>query len=90
MADGANNKHGWLYRFGVLSLTLVIILGIGSAIFHERLIRLYRVIRLFNQDVIVENFRSMDTIIGNRIVHKADKAITFEKDLRSLCVFRSN
>jgi CubicO group peptidase (beta-lactamase class C family) len=59
-------------------------LGIGSAIFHERLIRLYRVIRLFEQDVIVENFRHMDGIIGTRTVHKADQTKTFEKDPQPL------
>ena len=84
MVADARNKRGWLYRIGVVTLTLVLLLGIGSAIFHERLIRLYRVIRLFDQDVIVENFRHMDGIIGTRTVHKADQAVTIEKDPQSL------
>jgi hypothetical protein len=84
MIVGARNKRGWLYRIGVVTLTLVLLLGIGSAIFHERLFRLYRVIRLFDQDVIVENFRNMDSIIGSRIVHKAGQATAFEKDLKPL------
>ena len=59
-------------------------MGISSAIFHERLIRLYRVIRLFDQDVIVENFRHMDGIIGTRTVHRANQVTTFAKELRPL------
>jgi hypothetical protein len=66
MKPQSRKRHGWLYTFGVVAFVLVLILGIGSAIFHERLIRLYRVIRLFDQDVIVENFRHMDGIIGTR------------------------
>ena len=84
MVSQSRKKHRWLYRIGVVALTLVILLGIGSAIFHERLIRLYRVIRLFDQDAIVENFRHMDSIFGTRTVHKADRAIAFEKDPQPL------
>jgi hypothetical protein len=73
MKPESRKRHGWLFRIGVAAFVLVLILGIGSAIFHERLIRLYRVIRLFDQDVIVENFRHMDKIIGTRTVHKADQ-----------------
>jgi CubicO group peptidase (beta-lactamase class C family) len=73
-------RHGWLYRIGVAAFILVLIMGIGSAVFHERLIRLYRVIRLFDQDVIVENFRNMDGIIGTRTVQKADQVSIIEKD----------
>jgi hypothetical protein len=39
---------------------------------------------LFDQDVIVENFRHMDNIIGRRIVRKAVQATTFEKDPQPL------
>jgi CubicO group peptidase (beta-lactamase class C family) len=84
MKPESRKRHGWLYRIGVVAFVLVLILGIGSAIFHERLIRLYRVIRLFDQDVIVENFRHMDGIIGTRTVHKADQVTTFEKDPQPL------
>ena len=84
MKPESRKRHGWLYRIEVAALILVLILGIGSAIFHERLIRLYRVIRLFDQDVIVENFRHMDGIIGTRTVHKAGQSKTFEKDPRPL------
>ena len=84
MVSQSRKKHGWLYKIGVVGLVLASIMVIGSAIFHERLIRLYRVIRLFDQDVIVENFRHMDGIIGTRTVHKADQAKTFEKDPQPL------
>lgn len=84
MVAGVKRKRGWLYRIGVVTLTLVFLLGIGSAIFHERLSRLYRVIRLFDQDVIVENFRHMDGIIGTRTVHKAIQATTFAKEPQPL------
>jgi CubicO group peptidase (beta-lactamase class C family) len=84
MVSQSRKKHGWLYKFGVSALVMVLFLGIGSAIFHERLIRLYRVIRLFDQDVIVENFRHMDGIIGTRTVHMADQATTFAKDPQPL------
>ena len=80
MKPESRKRHGWLYRIGVAAFILVLIMGIGSAIFHERLVPLYRVIRLFDQDVIVENFSHMDGIIGTRTVHKADQAVTIEKD----------
>jgi CubicO group peptidase (beta-lactamase class C family) len=84
MKPESRKRHGWLFRIGIAAFALVLILGIGSAIFHERLIRLYRVIRLFDQDVIVENFRHMDGIIGTRTVHKADQSETMEKDPQPL------
>lgn len=73
-------SHGWFYKIGVSTLVIVFLLGIGSAIFHKRLMRLYRVIHLFEQDVVVENFRHMDGIFGTRTVHKSDRATTFEID----------
>ena len=76
----AKKKYGWLYKLGISALVVIIFLGIGSAIFHKRLIRLYRVIHLFDQDVIVENFRHMDGIFGTRIVHKSDRSTKFEYD----------
>ena len=84
MVSQSRKKHGWLYKIGVVVLVLTSIMVIGSAIFHERLIRLYRVIRLFDQDVIVENFRNMDGIFGTRIVHKADQATTFATEPQPL------
>jgi hypothetical protein len=77
------------YRIGIVAFVLVLILGIGSAIFHERLIRLYRVIRLFDQDVIVENFRHMDGIIGTRTVHKADQVRQPLRKILSHCQLHS-
>lgn len=84
MSSESRKRRGWLYKIGLAAFVMVLILGIGSALFHERLIRLYRVIMLFDQDVIVENFRHMDNIIGKRIVRKAVQATTFVKDPQPL------
>ena len=84
MSSESRKRRGWLYKIGLAAFVMVLLLGIGSALFHERLIRLYRVIILFDQDVIVENFRHMDNIIGKRIVRKAVQATTFVKDPQPL------
>ena len=84
MSSESRKRRGWLYKIGLAAFVMVLLLGIGSALFHERLIRLYRVIMLFDQDVIVENFRHMDNIIGKRIVRKAVQATTFVKDPQPL------
>lgn len=84
MSSVIKKRHGWRYKLGVSTLVIIVLLGIGSAVFHERLIRLYRVIRLFDQDVIVENFRHMDRIIGTRTVNKAPRPTIFDKDPQPL------
>ena len=84
MMPESRKRHGWLYKSGLVALAVFLLLGMGSAIFHERLIRLYRVVRLFDPDVIVENFRHVDRIFGTRNVRKAGQASTFEEDPRPL------
>lgn len=84
MIPKSKRKHGWLFKTGLTVLILVLILLIGAAFNYQRLIRLYRVITLFDKDVIVENFRHMDKIFNVKVIHKAEKTIIFERDSRPL------
>lgn len=84
MSSDPRKKHGWLYKFGFAALVVVLIVGIGAAFNYQRLIRLYRVVTLFDKDVIVENFRHMDNLFAKKIVHKAEKPSSFERELQPL------
>lgn len=72
------------YKVGLVALVIFLIVGVGAAFNYQRLLRLYRVIKLFDKDVIVENFRHMDDIFEKKVVHKAEKPSTFEKALKPL------
>lgn len=80
MSSEPGEKHGWLYKFGLAALVIALIVVIGAAFNYQRLIRLYRVVTLFDKDVIVENFRHMDEIFAKKIVHKAETPSSFERN----------
>lgn len=84
MSSESIKQHGWVYRFGIAALVIVLITIIGPAFNYQRLIRLYRVITLFDENVIVDNFRNMDDIFAKKIVLKAEKPSSFERELRPL------
>jgi CubicO group peptidase (beta-lactamase class C family) len=79
-----SKSHGWRYKFGLVSVAVIIVLGAGVAFNYERLHRLYRVVKLFDKGVIIENFRNMDDIFAKRIVHGAAKPSIFERALQPL------
>ena len=79
-----SKSNGWRYKFGLVSVAVIIVLGAGVAFNYERLHRLYRVVKLFDKGVIIENFRNMDSIFAKRIVHGAAKPSIFERALQPL------
>ena len=68
---------------------ILIGLGIASVVFiiavlmnFDRIQRLYRVLHLFDQDVIVENFRTMGDKFYSRTIHRGPDVFTFKKDMK--------
>jgi CubicO group peptidase (beta-lactamase class C family) len=69
-----------LIVFGVILGILLIAL-----IFNfDRAQRLYRVINLFNSDVIVENFRTMGDKLDSRTIHHGPDVFIFKRDIKKL------
>ncbi len=58
----------------VLVLIGVVVLGMN----YDRIKRLRAVITLFDAEIIVENFRSMDSIFESHPVHRGDSVFAFE------------
>lgn len=57
---------------------------IAGAFNYSKIIRLYRVVSLFNTDVIDENFRSMDILFDSKVVEKGDNPHKFTYALKEL------
>lgn len=70
-----------LLRGGLILLIAAVIAG---AFNYKKLIRLNRVISLFNANVIDENFRSMDRLFDSSVVEKGDNPHEFSYDLKEL------
>jgi CubicO group peptidase (beta-lactamase class C family) len=60
------------------------ILVIALLFNFNRIQRLYRVIHLFDPDVIVENFRTMGDKFYSRTIHRGADVFTFKRDIRKL------
>jgi len=69
-----------LIGFGVI-LGIILIAMIFN---FDRLQRLYRVINLFNSDVIVENFRTMGNKFNSRTISHGPNVFTFKQDIKKL------
>lgn len=68
-------------------ITLGIIFGIiiiALLINYDRVQRLYRVLNLFNEDVIAQNFRTMGDKFDSRIIHHGPDVFAFKKDIKKL------
>jgi CubicO group peptidase (beta-lactamase class C family) len=74
-------RGGRLLKWGLVAL---IVLLLGAGIFNQRIARLYNVITLFEPDVVVENFRSMDRMFDYRVVHRGGTPHVFERAPGSL------
>lgn len=61
---------------------LVILAGllIAGVMNLDRLVRLYRVVYLFDEDQIVQNFQSMGTIFDSRRMEKSDSPFVFKRE----------
>jgi len=69
-----------LIGFGVI-LGIVLIAMLFN---YNRLQRLYRVINLFNSDVIVENFRTMGDKLDSRTISHGPDVFNFKRDIKKL------
>ncbi len=66
---------------GLVLLLIIVVLGIFN---YNRLVRVYRVINLFEPEVIEANFRSMGQLLGSRTVVAGDEIFQFDYDLQEL------
>lgn len=69
-----------LITFGIILGILIIALLLN----FERIQRLYRVINLFNPDIIVQNFRTMGDKFDSRTIHRGGDVFTFKRDIKKL------
>jgi CubicO group peptidase (beta-lactamase class C family) len=73
-----------LRRLGLAVLAGALLLALMAAAYRQELVRVVNVIMLFDQDVIVENFRSMESIFDVAIVRRGSYTHQFERELQSL------
>ena len=66
------------------TLLLIAAAVIAGALNYSRLIRLNRVVSLFNADEIDENFRSMDRLFDSTVVESGENIHRFDYDLKDL------
>lgn len=63
---------------------LLIALLIGVVVFRSELTQLYHTIRLFHQDVIVNNFSNLPSLADHKVIKRAGDVDTFGKNLTEL------
>lgn len=80
--------RGKIFKFSGVLLGVLLIAG---ALGFGRIMRLYRVVTLFEPDRIVENFRSMGETLDSRVIHRGGETFEFrraERDLPENYVFK--
>ncbi|MCF8062869.1 MAG: beta-lactamase family protein [Deltaproteobacteria bacterium] len=77
-------KRGCPGRLSKAGLVVLVTILLGAGIFNHQLMRLYNVITLFEPDVVVENFRSMERMFDYRVVHRGGTPHVFERAPESL------
>ncbi len=70
-------------RVKIIAVVLGVLLFAGL-LGSGRIIRLYRVITLFDSDKIVENFRSMGETLDSRVIHRGGEVFEFRRAERAL------
>lgn len=60
-------------------LVALVVLLVGAGVFNRQIIRLYRVITLFEPHGVVENFRTMDRMFDSRMIHRGGPPYVFER-----------
>ena len=70
-----------LLKGGLILLLILVVLG---TINYNRLVRVYRVINLFEPEVIEDNFRTMGQLLGSRSVTAGDQTFQFNYDRQDL------
>jgi CubicO group peptidase (beta-lactamase class C family) len=83
MAGKIKNKS--ILKKILIAVGIIFCILIIALLFNfDRIQRLYRVINLFNQDVIVENFRTMDDKFYSRTIQRGPDVFTFKKNIHKL------
>lgn len=65
-------------------LALIVVSMALAAVYRAELVRVYHVIRLFDPENIVNNFRSMDAMFDTAPVRRSPVAHQFERNIRNL------
>jgi CubicO group peptidase (beta-lactamase class C family) len=65
-------------------VALVVVSLVLAVVYRAEFARVYHVIRLFDAEIIVSNFRSMDTMFGTAPVRRGPVAHQFERSIRNL------
>lgn len=77
--------HGLLRRtLAWGSVVTVVILIVFAMVYHKQLTRVYHVIRLFEPEYILHNFRSMEAMFDTAQVRRGPVTHQFERNLRDL------
>lgn len=85
MANESRRRRGVIIRrLGLAGLAVVLVLALIAEVYRKEIIRVANVINLFDQDVIVQNFRSMDRIFEVVTVRRGHSAHQFEREQRAL------
>jgi CubicO group peptidase (beta-lactamase class C family) len=85
MTDRREKKSGGFWSiFGKSVLILLAVLAVAGLFYRKELMRLYDVITLFEPDVIVSNFRNMDTMFDYRTVHRGETVFDLADEKRVL------
>lgn len=73
-----------LRRFGIVGAVVVLGVGVFLALFADKIVRVRQVMALFDADLIVENFRTMDRVFDTSSVLAEPPAHEFERAPRDL------
>ena len=78
-----NQKSLWV-KLSKASLIFLVILIVIAGIYHKRIFRLYKIITLFEPNVITENFRNIAEFIDYRYIRQIGPVFNFEQELKDL------
>ncbi len=85
MTDRKKKTKRFWPIFGKAILVFFIVLAALGFFYRKELGRLYRVVTLFEPNVIVDNFRNMDTMFGSyRTVHRGETVLELKEGKRAL------
>lgn len=85
MKDQNHSKQKkWLRLFVIILLSFTLTLIVLGIFNHRKVYRFYKVVTLFDEKNIVENFRSMHDIFPFHLVKKGESVFEFKTDLRAL------
>jgi len=84
MITAIKQKSSKLKITAIFIAIILVLASITAAFKAKELNRLYRVITLFDENNIVENFRTMDEILPYQVIHKGQANFEFGSNIKSL------